>query len=121
MARLAEVCTGHKSTFGQLNETKNSCLDLYIIGDFNVDLLKAHKYNYTNNSLDITLAHQVLPVITQPTRFSSTSATLITNMFTNCMHTILDSSIMVEYISDHLPILVRIDILQNLVLSLELV
>jgi len=31
------------------------------------------------------LAHQVLPVITQPTRFSSTSATLIDNMFTNRM------------------------------------
>src|SRR6218665_3636754 len=30
-------------------------------------------------------------------------------MFTNRMHKILDSSIMVEDISDHLPILVRID------------
>src|SRR6218665_156349 len=63
--------------------------DLYIIGDFNVDLLKAHKHNYTNNFLDITLAHQVLPVITQPTCFSSTSATLIDNMFTNRMHKIM--------------------------------
>ena len=41
---------------------------IIIVLDFIDDLLKAHEHNYTNNSLDITLAHQLLglPVITQP-------------------------------------------------------
>ena len=45
-----------------------------------------------------------LPTITRPTRFGTTSSTLIDNIFINKPHNLLVSGILITDISDHLPI-----------------
>ena len=55
-----------------------------------------------------------LPVITQPTRITLNTATLIDNFFTNRISKIIDSAIIVEDISDHLPIMTWIEITPKL-------
>jgi exonuclease III len=88
--------------------------DIYIMGDFNIDLLKAQDHRTTLNFLDTMSSYHFLPVITQPTRITLNTATLIDNFFTNRTSKIIDSAIIVEDISDHLPIMTWIDITPKL-------
>ena len=69
---------------------------VFLLGDFNVDLLKYDKHAPTNEFLDSLSSHMFLPHIVQPTRISTTSKTLIDNIFSN-IHTLTKS------ISDDLP------------------
>ena len=53
-----------------------------IIGiDQNLDLLKTHIYHQTQQYLKINLDHNLLPVITRPTRITQSSVTLIDNIY----------------------------------------
>ena len=51
-----------------------------------------------------------LPTITRPTRITTTSSTLIDNLFTNRRTKISEPVIVVDDTSDHLPILAWIDL-----------
>src|SRR5688572_1861759 len=84
--------------------------DIYILGDFNIDLLKAQDHPPTSKFLDIMSSHHFLPSITQPTRITTTSSTLIENIFSNRTSKVVDSYILASDISDHLPILARINL-----------
>ena len=77
----------------------------YLLGDFNLDLIKADSNDLTNQFLDILFSSGFIPLITKPTRVTSHSATLIDNIFTN----ILDDSqsvngLLCTEIADHIPI-----------------
>src|SRR6218665_563896 len=61
--------------------------------------------NQTNNFLDVLISHHFLPAILQPTRVTTSSATLLDNIFTNVWPKMLSSSIIVTDISDHLPVI----------------
>ena len=56
---------------------------IFLLGDFNVNLLKYDKHAPTNEFLDSLSSHMFLPHIVQPTRISTTSKTLIDNIFSN--------------------------------------
>ena len=58
-------------------------INVFFLGDFNVDLLKYDKHAPTNEFLDSLFSHMFLPHIVQPTRISTTSKTLIDNIFSN--------------------------------------
>ena len=56
---------------------------VFLLGDFNVDVLKYDKHAPTNEFLDSLSLHMFLPCIAQPARISTTSRTLIDNIFLN--------------------------------------
>ena len=67
-----------------LNKYKGK--QMYICGDFNINLLKYETQLETTQFLDITYSYGLLPLITKPTRISNTTATLIDNIFTNTVY-----------------------------------
>ena len=56
---------------------------IFLIGDFNVNLLNYNEHNQTNEFLDSLAADTFIPLILQPTRITSHSNTLIDNIFSN--------------------------------------
>ena len=87
-----------------LNKVRNENKLVYIMGDFNVNLLNADTHNPSAEFLEMFYANGFLPLITKPTRIQNT-ATLIDNIFCNQL---LDydivSGILYTDISDHLPL-----------------
>jgi hypothetical protein len=79
----------------------------YIIhmGDYNVDLLKHDTHPPTSEFLDSNLIHSLLPTINKPTKVTSSTATLIDNIFTNFLDSDeVTACILPIDISDHFPI-----------------
>ena len=75
------------------------------MGDFNIDLLKYEYSNYSNNFCNQLSSSGYMPLITKPTRNTKSTATLIDNIFTNNANkTGHQSGILLNDISDHLPI-----------------
>ena len=80
-----------------LNYNKNKTI--VICGDFNVNLLNHGQHHLTDNFLDILHGYGLYTLITQPTRITIHSATLLDNIFTNAK-----SGVIINDINDHLPI-----------------
>ena len=79
---------------------------LYLLGDFNVNLLNADQHAPTQEFSELMYSHSLLPNITKPTRVTVKSATLIDNIFSNNListNKIL-TGILYSDISDHFPI-----------------
>ena len=55
----------------------------YIMGEFDIDLLKEEIYRKIHDYLNMILSYSMLPTITKPTRITENSATLIDNILTN--------------------------------------
>ena len=70
-----------------------------MLGDLNINLLNFEIHQSTNEYLNIMISNSLLPVITLPTRISSSSATLIDHIFTNIDH-LLAGTIITD-ITDH--------------------
>ena len=88
---------------------------VFLLGEFHVDLLKFDKHAPTNEFLDSLSSHMFLPHIVQPTRISTTSKTLIDNIFSNIHTPTSVSGNITSSISDHLPqFLIVSDIFLNL-------
>ena len=77
-----------------------------LLGDFNLDLLRYNDHNITNDFLDTLFSHCYMPLIKNPTRITSHSATLIDNIFVNDLSIMQEllSGLLFSDISDHLPI-----------------
>ena len=76
---------------------------VYIMGDFNIDLLKKDTHNISENFINMLYSLNFFPLINLPTRVTETSSTLIDNIFTN--HLIEHSSAVISSdLSDHYPI-----------------
>ena len=54
--------------------------NVYIVGDFNIDLLKHNDHSSTNEFVDTIYGYSLIPSITRPTRVTSRTSTLIDNM-----------------------------------------
>uniref|UniRef100_A0A8C6MEW6 Reverse transcriptase domain-containing protein n=1 Tax=Nothobranchius furzeri TaxID=105023 RepID=A0A8C6MEW6_NOTFU len=76
-----------------------------ICGDFNIDLLN-QRNKMTRDFMDVMSSRSLYPVITQPTRITSTCATLIDNIYTNEIEKTANSGLLISDISDHLPIFI---------------
>ena len=55
----------------------------YLMGDLNIDFLRADDHRATGELLDVLYCNNVFPLITKPTRVTSTTATLIDHILTN--------------------------------------
>ena len=58
--------------------------DVYISGDFNIDLLKIKTKPVFQKFYDLLTSNGYLPLILKPTRVVGSSATVIDNIYTNC-------------------------------------
>lgn len=80
-------------------ENKN----IFILGDFNINLLNCANHPASENFLDMLNSNYWLPYILQPTRVTDSSATLIDNIFANTFNFNALSWNLVTKISDHFP------------------
>ena len=89
-----------------LNTITRENKSCYFLGDLNIDLLKHENHSPTSRFLDIMYAYSMFPLITQPTRVTKGTATLIDHIFTNNFET--DSKhvhgILCISISDHFAV-----------------
>ena len=82
---------------------RNKQCDIYLCGDFNINILNQTN-NVTNKFLHCLYSLCMFPLINKPTRITNHSATLIDNIFTNAFGISHNSGILVNDLSDHLPI-----------------
>ncbi len=98
----------------KLSETlqglKNVNKNIFVAGDFNIDLLKIDNHTVAQNFFEIFASFNLLPAIYKPTRITDCTATLIDNIFTNCLSNCVHSSIIFSDISDHLPVAIVVDL-----------
>ena len=98
----------------QINTTKSrlnlSKSQMFLLGDFNIDLLKIKENSVFKEYLDHMLSFGLSPSITLPTRITDTTATLIDNIFTNNNNSNTNNKnnnnlagILLSDISDHFP------------------
>ena len=82
---------------------KESSMKIFLLGDFNIDLLKYELSDSINNFIDTLSSNFLLPHILPPTRISKTS-TLIDNIFSNSTSLEeIESGNVTSTLSDHLP------------------
>lgn len=74
---------------------------VYIMGDFNINLLNAETCNFTKEFLLTLQSYSFIPMIDKPTRVYSNSATLIDNIFVNKNCVRITSGNIISDISDH--------------------
>ena len=55
----------------------------YLMGDFNIDILKVNLHAQTNEFVNDVFSQGFLPKITRPTRITPHSATLIDHIYSN--------------------------------------
>jgi len=75
-----------------------------VMGGFNLDLLNTDLHSTTNEFINALFSHFLYPLISRPTRLTSYSATLIDNIFTNNISASCDNGLIINDLSDHLPI-----------------
>ena len=76
----------------------------YVMGDFNVDLLKSSVHEATSDFLGGFTTSGFYPLISLPTRLTDSTATLIDNIWTNNVTARIDSGLVTVRVSDHLPV-----------------
>ena len=76
---------------------------VFLLGDFNVNLLNYNEHNQTNEFLDSLASNSFIPLILQPTRKTSHSNTLTDNIFSNVIDPDIISGNLTATTSDHLP------------------
>ncbi|XP_065679802.1 uncharacterized protein LOC136094122 [Hydra vulgaris] len=79
-------------------ENKN----IVLLGDFNINLLKYDSCNDVSNFLDLMCSFSLFPLITQPTRITPKSKTLIDNIFVNFQTPNTKSGNLTVSLADHL-------------------
>ena len=86
--------------------------DVYLMGDFNINLLKSDS-NSTLTFTSLLSSYTFHPHVSNPTRISDTSKTLIDNIFSNVCNKTFNNGILYYDISDHLPIFTIANPLQH--------
>ena len=86
---------------------------IFLVGDYNMDLLKSNVSNEIDNFIKNINSHCFLPTIDKPTRITKTSKTLLDNFFINSHCYYSRSAIIFNDLSDHCPILLIVDLKIN--------
>ena len=98
----------YRNTLEQLNNMKNK--EIILGMDHNINFLKHDVHPKTQEFIEINLDMNLLPVITKPTRVSTTSATLIDNIFvSNRLQHCIESGVIITDISDHFPCILTVN------------
>lgn len=73
----------------------------FLIGDFNIDLLKFTSHEKTNMFLNNMFTQGYLPLITKPTRITRQTATLIDHIYSNKLSLNYTTGILITDLADH--------------------
>ena len=76
---------------------------IFLLGNFNVNLLNYNEHNQINEFLDSLASNSFIPLILQPTRITSHSNTLIDNIFSNVIDPDIVSGNLTAIVFNHLP------------------
>ena len=76
---------------------------IFILGDFNINLLNYNSNTPTTNFVNFLFSKQFLPYIIHPCRVSGNTSTLIDNIFSNITDNETLSGNIMTQISDHFP------------------
>ena len=95
---MDKVC----NTLSVISKNKKLC---YVAGDYNLDLLCCNDHTSTQEFVKNLFSYMFIPLINKPTWITAHSATLIDNIFTNNLSDKVLRSILINDISDRLPIL----------------
>jgi hypothetical protein len=88
-----------------LSSLKNENKIIYLMGDYNINLLNNDKHLATSEFLETMFSNSMYPLINKPTRVTMQSATLIDNIFCNNIQEIdFLNGIFYTEISDHFPV-----------------
>ena len=87
-----------------LSELGSKYDNVYIFGDFNLDLLKINENKFISQYIDNLCSFGFLQIVTKPTRIAENSATLIDHIITNSPSNTFESFLLLWKISDHLPL-----------------
>ena len=88
-----------------LQRVKRENKILYLLGDYNINILNADTHTSTSEFLEIMYESSLFPVITKPTRVRDDTSTLIDNIFTNdIVNGNFINGIIVSALSDHFPV-----------------
>ena len=79
-----------------------------LVSESNNDLLKFGHHTETTRYVDSLNEHGFVPTISRPPRITSHSAPIIDHIIVNMCHAITKSGVLVESISDHLPVFVTL-------------
>ena len=81
------------------------------MGDYNINLLNYESHDQTATFIDMLYSYVFVPLTNRPTRVTSSSATLIGDIFTNNHNALVKSyqGILVSDLLDHFPIFYIID------------
>lgn len=98
-----------------LEQIRKEKKTVYLMGDYNIDLIKVDNNAQYEHFVDIMVTHSLLPSIHKPTRITNDTATLIDNIFSNdCFSNIQSiSGILCSDITDHFPIFKFCDLKRN--------
>ena len=96
-----------------LRKLNNSNKTVALLGDFNIDLIKYGVNAGVDSFYDQISSHGFRPLILQPTRVTSHSATLIDNIFINDLQCFSKGGNITSSISDHFLQFSQIDIFDN--------
>lgn len=105
----SEQLDGFLEIFSNILENLNELYcKVYLLGDFNIDLLQFNKHPKTSEFIDKLFSNGYLQIVNHPSRVSQhanqKSASLIDHIWTNNISQSLHSGIIASYISDHFPI-----------------
>jgi len=89
-----------------LNKIRTENKVVYIMGDFNLNLLNSESHSKTNEFLDLLYSSCFRPLIDKPTRITEFTSTLIDNVFYNGATSDSIAGILYADISDHLPLFI---------------
>ena len=101
------------SSISEFNDSMKSVLCLlskedkhvYLTGDFNINLLDADTHIPSSEFIELLFSYSFLPSINKPTRITSSSATIIDNIFFNNLHSkSITAGILATDVSDHCPV-----------------
>ena len=95
-----DILTSH---FQNLLSKISSNKLVFILGDFNINLLNYDSHTPTNDFVNNLFSHSLLPCIHHPTRISQNSGSVIDNIYTNAMNANITSGNILMQISDHFP------------------
>ena len=76
---------------------------IFLLGDFNIDLLKSEMVKEISDYIDITSQFNLLPNIILPTRVTESTSTVIDNIYFNSAKWDTLSGNIINSISDHFP------------------
>ena len=114
-----ETQTDHKTFFDEFSELisvyQHQRYEVILVGDFNIDLLKINTKEVSSQFFELVSSHGYIPKLTLPTRFSSTSGTLIDNVFCKLSQSFSKTTagILLQKLSDHQPYFITLDYLSS--------